>query len=219
MDRNRNRHAAFLLPLGLVTMLVVTAGGCTAVATALYIVKGTNVGAEYDSLKGKRVAVVCRPVVALDYQNGAAAKDLAVAVGRLLKQNVKKIELVDPREVDDWCDENDWYNFTEVGEAVKADMVVAIELEQFSLSESLTLYKGRAETLIQVYDMTADGQCVWQKRPASSEYPPNISLDRSAKDENEFRTEYIQVLATEIARHFFAHDTRVDFAKDAIAYQ
>lgn len=219
MDRNRKRQRAFLLPLGMVTMLVATAGGCTAVATALYVIKGTNVDAEFDGLKDKRVAVVCRPVVALDYQNGAVAKDLAVAVGHLLKQNVRKIELVDPSEVDNWCDENDWYNFTEVGEAVHADVVVAIELEQFSLYESLTLYRGRAETLIQVYDMTAGGDLIWQKRPGTSEYPPNISLDRSVKDENEFRTEYIQVLATEIGRHFYAHDTRVDFAKDTLAYQ
>ena len=219
MDRNRNRHAAFLLPLWLVTTLFTSASGCSAVATILYVAKGTNVGAEFKGLKDKRVAVVCRPVIELDYRNGTVAKELAVAVGQLLKEHVRKIELIDPREVDDWSDENDWYEFTEVGEALGADIVVAIDLEQFGLYESLTLYKGRAETLIQVFDMNADSQRIWKKHPPASEYPPNISLDRDVKDENEFRAEYIQVLATEIARHFYAHDTRVDFAKDTVAYR
>ena len=52
--------------------------GCrSAIATAMYLFKGDDVNAEYTGLKGKKVAVVCRPPADLNYSNSTWAKILS----------------------------------------------------------------------------------------------------------------------------------------------
>jgi len=48
----------------LISMLLAAAGCRTVFTTAAYLIKGTNVDAEYEGLREKRVVVVCRPVAA-----------------------------------------------------------------------------------------------------------------------------------------------------------
>lgn len=215
MDRTisrRSRTASWLLA-GL--MICLPAAGCAKVlATAVYLVKGTNVPAEYDGLEGKRVAVVCRQLASLQYRNSTVPRDLAARVGALLQQNVRKIDVIDQQEVAEWTDENSWEEFTEIGKALEADMVVAIELESFKLHQGQTLYQGQANVQIRVYDV-ADGKVVFEKIPRPSVYPPNSAIPASEKQEAQFRREYVGVLADEIARHFYEHDSRATFAIDS----
>jgi hypothetical protein len=218
MDRTSSWHVrgGLWLVTGLMLSLPVT--GCAkALATAVYLVKGTNVPAEYEGLKDKRVAVVCRQLVSLQYRDSTVPRDLAARVGALLAQNGKKIEVIDQQQVSEWTDENSWDDFTEIGKALEADMVVAIELEDFRLHQGQTLYQGRANVQIKVYDINDGGKVVFDKIPKPSVYPPNAAVPTSEKQESQFRREYVGILADEIAHHFYEHDSRANFAIDSTA--
>ncbi len=206
-----------LMILALTTVVLPAAGCRSAIATALYLWKGTDIPPDYAELKGKKVAVVCRPVVSLQYRNASVARDLAQQISALLQERVPKIRVIDQRKVAKWTDENTWDSFPEVGKAVKADMVVGIDLESFDLFQGQTLYQGKANATIHVCDCTKGGKVVFEKIIPQSVYPPQAGVPTSDKPEAEFRREFVRVLADQIARHFYAHDPYADLAQDVDA--
>jgi hypothetical protein len=208
----RSGYLAILLAAALLP-----ASGCrNALATAVYLVKGNNIEPEYDGLRGKRVAVVCRPVVDLKYRNASVAKQLARQMSILLEERVPRIEVVDHRKVAAWIDENGgWDEYTEVGEALDADMVLGVDLQEFTVYADQTLCQGRANTTISVYDCADGSQPVFEKELPQTVYPPNAVIPTSEKPEAEFRKEFVAVLADQIGRHFYAHDPHADYALDA----
>jgi hypothetical protein len=202
--------------LGLVlAVLLTSSAGCSNVAfTLAYLIKGTDVPGECQALREKKVVVVCRPLASLQYRNARVDQDLAEQVGLLLAKNVPKIKVVDHRKVAEWMDENSWEEYLEVGKALRADMVLGIDLEDFRLYEGQTLFKGRAQVEVRLYDCkTRD--VVFRKRLPPSVYPPNGMIPTSERQEGEFRQEYVRILADQIGRHFYAHDPYADFALDA----
>jgi hypothetical protein len=218
MDRTISGHGQSLLWLAAGLMLFLPLAGCAkALATAVYVIKGTNVPAEYDGLKGKRVAVVCRQLVSLQYRDSTVPRDLAARVGSLLAANGSKIQVIDQQEVSEWTDENAWEDFTQIGKALEADMVVAVELEDFKLHQGQTLYQGRANLQVKVYDITGGGKLVFEKAPPPSVYPPHTGIPASEKQEAQFRREYVSILAEQIACLFYEHDSRANFAIDSTA--
>jgi len=218
MNHKPNAARAVALMLAMAAMLLSTAG-CTTLATMVYLIKGNNIEAEFDGLKGRKVAVVCRPLVSLQYRNSRAARDLAAEVARLLRQNVRKIEVIDPGRVEQWTDENIWSEFGEVGEGVGAELVVGIDLESFSLLQGQTLYQGKADVHLTVVDCTQGNKVVYEKVVPQCVYPPNAAVPASERPESEFRREFIHVLADHIGRHFYPHDAYADYAQDAVALQ
>ena len=196
--------------------VIMCSGGCMQLAGLAYMIKGETVKAAFPGLKGKRVAVVCRAPATLQYRNATVARDIAKQVGMLLKKNVKEIDLVDPRDVAKWTDENDWNEYEEIGKALEVDLLVAIDLESFSLQEDQTLYQGRATINISVLDMAENGEAVFERTLPQSLFPSNPvpSIDRP---EPEFRRQFVEVLATQIGRHFYDHDAFLDFALDSKA--
>ena len=200
------------LLLTLLATLAATGGCASALATALWVVQGPNVDAECDVLRGKRVAVVCRPMANLTYQG--VAKDIAKQMNTLLGKHVPKIDVIDHREVAEWIDENTWDEYTEIGEALEADMVVGVDLEHFGIFEGMTIYQGKANVTVKVYDCST-GEVVFEKTLPQVIWPPNSVVSASDQQEAEFRRNFVGVLADEIARHFYAHDPRAYFAMDA----
>lgn len=203
-----------LLLLSCVALLAAAAGCQTTLATAIWLVQGPDIPAEYKGLSGKRVAVVCRPLVGLTYRDSSAARDVAREMTKLLRQNVRKIEIIDQREVAEWVDEHDWEEFTEVGEALDADLVVGVDLESFSIFQGQTVYQGKANVDLKVYDC-ATGEAVFERQPPQVVYPPNSARSAADQQESDFRREYVRVLADQLARHFYPHDPRAYFAMDA----
>jgi hypothetical protein len=192
--------------------------GCQSLlVTALYLFKGNEVDPEFAELKGKKVAVVCRPMVALQYHNSSVARDLAEQISILLEKNVPKIHLVDQRKINKWLDENTWEEYREVGKAVKAEMVVGVDLESFSLYQGQTVYQGRANAAVAVYDSQQKWKKVFEKALPQSVYPPNSPISAADRLEADFRREFVAVLADQIGRHFYAHDPYPDMAQDAAA--
>lgn len=190
--------------------------GCrSALTTAMYLIRGTDVEPDYQGLKGKRVAVICRPLVSLQYRNANVAHELAQRITILLQQRVPKIKTIDQREVAKWLDENNWEEYVEVGRALDADMVLGIDLEGFNIFQGQTLYQGKANVTVRVYDCRDEGTVLYEKILPQVVYPPNSAVPTSERTEAQFRREFVSVLADRIARHFYSHDPYEDMALDA----
>jgi uncharacterized protein YbjQ (UPF0145 family) len=197
-----------------VTALSCSSGCRSAIATALYLFKGDEVDAEYTGLKGKKVAVVCRAPAGLSYADSNVGKDLVQQISKLLADRVSKIKVVDAQKVNKWCDENNWEEYIEVGKAMKADVVIGVELERFSIYQAKTLYQGKANAAVRVCDCKDGGKVVFEKILPQTVYPPNAYVQTSDVQESEFRREFVGVLADQVARHFYSHDPYADLGQD-----
>jgi hypothetical protein len=217
MDRFRSNPLGIISALAAVAMSLATVAGCNVLATAMYVIEGTNTRADFDGLKGKTVAVVCRPVTSLHFRDSSVSHDLAKQVSMLLQKHVSKIKLIDQRDVFEWADENNWEEYVEIGKALKADMVVALDLEEFGLYQGQTLYQGKANMKLLVYDVSKGKTPVFERNLPQAVYPPNSAIPAGEKPEAQFRRQFVLYLAQTIARYFYDHDSTVDFASDSTA--
>src|SRR3989304_569075 len=206
------------LALGAVSVLA-TAGGCGAMlATGMYVIQGGNmVPAEFDGLKNQRVVVVCRPPASNEYRHAGASRAVSQRVSELLVANVKNIDVVNPREVDNWLDESDWGDFKELAKAVRAEKVVYIEMNYFELFKGKTLYQGHAAVSATIYDMKNNRKLVWDRHLGEILYPTNSGIPAQDKPEQQFEREFVGIVATRIAEYFYKHDANSAFAIDALA--
>ena len=219
MDRPCLRYRYLLAALALAAVLVPAAGCTNFLTLAVYMIKGTDSPAEFNCFKKKRVLVVCQPMAELEYRSGTAPHDLAREVGSLLQKNVRKIEVVDQREVDKWIDEHSWEEYAEIGHALKADMVLGLDIEDFQIRKGPTLYQGKANVTMHVIDCN-DGDKEIVNRPLpQSVYPPSVGIPMTDRQENQFRREFVLILADQIARHFYPYDHFKYHALDAAALQ
>ena len=217
MDYRRFSGQLCFVVVALSLAITATAGGCVGgLTTAMWLIKGPNIDAEFDILREKKVAVVCRPMDFSQYRNPTVPKDIARGVSNLVKLNVPKIEVLDQRKVDEWMDNNSWDEYQEVGKALGADLVLGVDLESFSIYEAQTLYKGRANVNIKVVDCHT-GTILVEKPLPQSIHPPNSVKTTDEVQEAQFRREFVGVLTDQIARHFYAHDPRAYFAADSKA--
>lgn len=175
--------------------------------------------AEFDGLKNERVVVVCRPPSLSEFRHANASRAVSQRVSELLVDNVKGIDVVSPRDVDNWYDEgdSDWGDFKKLAKAVEAEKVVFIELNNFSLLKGTTLYQGRADVTVTVYDMQNRGHLLWDRHLGEILYPVNSGVPAQDKPEQQFEREFVDIVATRIAEHFYKHDANSAFAIDALA--
>jgi hypothetical protein len=214
MHRNYSRTICGVLALA--AALLTSQTGCTKyLFTLAYLIKGTDIAPEFTGLKDKRVAVVCRPLVELSYSASGVDKELASVVGALLKKKGKRVKIVDQRDVDDWVDGHELQDYAELGRAVEADMVLGIDLESFSLYRGQTLYQGKSVVKIGVYDISKDGEQVFEKRVKEVIFPIRGGRSTTDEPETQFRQEYVGVVAEAIGQHFYPHDPYSSFAKDS----
>jgi hypothetical protein len=207
---------AFTL-IGVFSLLA--AGGCAPLlATGIYIVQGGNVvPPEYDGLEDQRVVVVCRPPSSHEYRHAGASRAVSQQVSELLVDNVEDIDVVNPREVDNWIDESDWGDFKELARAVHADKVVYIEMNDFELYKGKTLYQGQADISVTIYDMKNNSRLVWDRHLGEILYPSNSGIPAQDKPVQQFEREFVSIVATRIAQNFYKHDPNSAFAMDAMA--
>lgn len=208
MDRFFPRSTRRLTALIAAAALVAPQLGCTKLlTTAVYLFKGTDTPAEYKGLKDKKVVVVCRPLTELTYSCSGAATELAGEVGRQLKAHLgRKITIVDPDEVADWTDENSLEDYKEIGRALEADMVVGIDMLSFNTLLGQTLLQGKSQVKVAVYDMQQDGKIVYDKSLPQIVFPENNGIPTQDKPEDEFRRQYISVIADEVGSLFYPSD-------------
>jgi hypothetical protein len=204
--------------LTLLAILVATSCGCiNLAANMLHAIQGNERPAEYDGLKGKRVALVCTT----DGGFGADATSamLSSYIHAALNSNVDKIDLVKQSEVDRWIDSHSQADadYIAVGKGVDAERVVALEVMNMSLRDGATLYRGRADVSVTVYDIPSDGNILYRKQMPEFEFPklggPTITDISEAK----FRARYLTIVARTVSGLFYPVDATADFALDATA--
>ena len=88
-------------------------------------------------------------------------------------------------------------------------------LETFRLHEGQTLYKGRSDVELTVYDMLDEGKIVYHEVLPEIKYPVTAGQHIGDTSEREFRRKFIDVMATEIGYHFHPHSVDIDFGTDA----
>ncbi len=207
-----------VLAIGGMVVLFATSGCAPLLATGMYVVQGGHVvPAEYDGLRDARVVVVCRPPSSHEYRHAGASRAISQRISQLLVDNVKNIDVVNPREVDDWLDESDWGEFKELARAVRADKVVYVELNTFELYKGKTLYQGQADASVTIYDMKNNSKLLWDRHLGEILYPTNSGIPAQDKPEQQFEREFVTIIATRIAEHFYKHDANSGFALDAMA--
>ena len=202
-------------------LLVCCTTGCVGtLVNLIHAAHGNLVPAKYTGLKEKRVAVVC---VSNSESFGptSASHALAREVGKLLNRNISDVELVEPQEIASWIDNNNWdyVDYQAVGKGVNADMVLAIDLDSFNLYEGKTLFKGRADVKVVVYDISEDNREVFSHLPNQIQFPANAGYHTTDMSEGAFRRKFVNVIARKIARQFYAYDVKEDFANDATIIQ
>jgi hypothetical protein len=194
--------------------------GCisTILATGIYMWNGGNVvPAECAALEHERVVVLCRPPASYEYRNAGAARAIGARVSALLEEHVKDVDVVNPREVDNWVDEQDWENFKDLGRAVKATRVVYIELDDFDLYRGKTLYQGRADVNLTVYDMATGGKEVFNRSLGQILFPRNSGIPAADKPVQQFERQFVEIVSMQISEHFYKHNANASFALDAVA--
>ncbi|HLA84821.1 MAG TPA: hypothetical protein VJL29_08505 [Thermoguttaceae bacterium] len=205
--------------LAALLILSTAAIGCQGpLFSAMYMLGYGDTQAEYKGLQGKRVVVVCRPMVELQYSNMNASKMISHEIVALLRKNVSKIDVVDSQKADEWLDSNNTEEFAEIGRAFEADFVLGINLLDFGVYQGQTLYRGKAGYELQVVDCKT-GEIVFQKSPDQCVWPSNTGVPTSEKPESQFRQQFVGILAGEIARCFYRFDHREHFATDSMAFE
>ena len=211
------RPAHRAIALAVLAALVAVSSGCSTLLTAAYILMPEDTPAEFKGLKGKHVAVVCKPIVELEFSDAGSARELASIVGAHLARNVRKSRVIDQQEVARWIDENAWIDHATVGKALDADMVVGIDLEEFRLHEGSTLYRGRATAHVRVFEV-ATKKVLFDKRVDDFAFPANSAIPATDRTEGEFRGMFLQMLSQKIARCFHAYESRDVFAEDSLTF-
>lgn len=206
------------LPHGLAALaLLPLLSGCSTLLTVAYLVRPNDVPAEFAGLKGSHVAIVCRPIVELEFSDAGSARELTTIVDQQLRQRVRGINVIGQHEVERWLDENSWVDYPALGKAIDADYVVGIDLEQFRLFEGSTLYRGRAAVTVRVFEVKT-GEAVFQKRIDKYEFPANGAIPTSDRSETEFRAMFLTMLGQRIARSFYAYESRDVFAEESLTF-
>lgn len=212
----RKRDAWMLASWSLVLLALATSSGCMGLAAQLmYVIKGHKTPAKFKGLEGQRVAVVCVSDAAA-YGPDTLTYTINKAVSVKLANGVRKITVIPPTDIEKWMDVNGWseHNFVEIGRGLKADKVVAVEVGSYSIREGSTLYKGRTNLTVTVYDIKNGGQVVYVDGPEEHTFPQNGRPAIQTTD-RKFETLYLAKLTDHIARQFFDHDMLDSVAEDA----
>ncbi len=167
---------------------LLASGGCIRpLPQTTYRIKGQVIDPPFPHLKGKKVAVVCHDENGLS--DGADSVMLARYVQAKLSENVKNIKFISPENVDKWLNENGSRepDCNVLGKSVEADFVLAIKLANMSLrDESHSVYKGKADITVTVYDISKGGTMAFRKSFLSLNSPRWMALRSSTRPKASF---------------------------------
>ena len=212
MRANYFFRSVLILGLGLAALINTGCNPFTALYF-LFLLPPPKLPAAYDGLEQKTVVVLAHVGRGAQFDYAGLENDLVKGVVRELRENVKHIKIADPGAVRQWKDEHSDYELSDVGREFKADRVVYLEIERFTLFEQQTsqLYRGSAKIRIQVAEMDKNGEIEFDTHleplfPGSRPIPaPEMSQDK-------FRSLYVKFLTRQIAHHFFEYRPDEDFS-------
>lgn len=209
------RKIVGLVSLAIAALVAVVPVGCTGLATVMHAVGVDMIPAEYGGLKESTVAIVTL-TDSSQYSNDVASRELSRLVGEILTKEVKGIQLVREDKIEQWRDVNGWdsLDFDTIGTAVEAQKVLGIELANLCLRDGATLYRGRADVVINVIDAET-GKVEYSRTLDEFTYPNVAGQYTSETTEARFRKLYLKMLAEEIGRSFHPYDLTDRIASDS----
>ncbi len=215
----KSRTTMLSATFALTALLVVSFSGCIGLMSQMmYVIKGHNVPAAYDGLENQRVAIVCVSDVSA-YGPDNLSYTVSRAIGIKLAQGVKKIKLVPSSKVESWIDQNGWdeLDFEGLAKGIGADRVIAVELASYSIKDGATMYKGRSDVTVTVYDLDEPGspKVAYGFGPQEFEFPKNGRPAIQTSD-RKFEAFYLSQLTQHITNHFVEHDRLESVAVDAM---
>jgi len=213
---SRNVHRVKFLVCSLTMVCLVSSVGCMGgLAQLLYVIKGHKIPAEYNDLEGKKVAVICISDASA-YGPDTLTDTISKLVSMKLQSGVKGIKVIPAKTIEDWADRNAWdeADFNAIGEGVEADVVVGIQISDYSIKEGSTLYQGRCEMTATVFDIKNDGQVSYSIGPDEFQFPEQPRPAIQTND-RKFEAVYLAKLAEFISRRFCAYDRMEMVAEDA----
>lgn len=159
-----------------------------------------------------RVAVVCYAPDDLTKFHDNIDQMLSFRLAMLLHEN--HIDTVSPDAIQAWMANNpDWDNAVDVGSDFDVNYVVYVDISEFSLYEfpTTSLFRGRCEAIVSVYEMETDGdgKRIFTK-DLSSVFPTQVPRSASEVSYETFRNEYFFRLADEIGRLFYPYGSGDD---------
>ncbi len=205
-----------LLPLIGLGCTLGTSGGCGLVANIIYTIRGEKVKPECGLLKGKKVAIVCGSERGLS--NDATSMLLTRFIEDDLSKNVEEIKLIPQEKVDKWLNEigREEPDYEAIGKGVGADYVLAVTLANMTLKNGKTLFKGRSDISVSLYD-TQNGTIAFRKSFPEFEFPkldgPSIVDTTEAK----FRVTYLTIVSKHISVLFYPNNPNDLRALDPIS--
>jgi len=204
--------------LCLVVSLLPLSTGCDAVRQlALQTAPKTeSVPAEFNRLPDKTVlvSVWVPPEVKWDYPH--IRLDIASYVGAYLKQNVKKVTIVDPYRVEAFLDKSTKPEVdpADLGREFVADMVVHLGVYQFSVRDPgySQYYRGRVASSVEVYDLTTEDKAPprFPLKEVKVAYPDEKAIGFANARADQVRQATYEVFATEVGRKFHTWDRELD---------
>ncbi len=170
--------------------------------------------AEYDGLKQSTVAVITL-TDSSQYSNDVSSRELSRFVAEILTKEVKGIQLVREDRIEQWRDVNGWdsLDLDTIGQGVGAQKVIGIELTNLRLRDGATLYRGRADVVVNVIDAET-GHVEYSRSLDEYTYPQVAGQYTSETNEPKFRKLYLKMLAEEIGRSFHPYDITDRIAAD-----
>jgi hypothetical protein len=215
------RTAASLVftALGLLSL-----AGCDPRALLFFLQPdGPTIEAPGPNLTGKKVVLVTHAVSNALGEFQTVDRDITREVAAVLRDKVKKIDLVEPDKVWTWLEAHpNWTDSAELAKAFEADVVIFLEVEGFQLANpsDLNVFQGTARTHIQVKELVHPKNSRGKpdkdkpKEPKElydayqdTEFPIRgpIPID-SGVSRGAFKAKFLKVTATEISWHFVSHD-------------
>ncbi len=139
----RTRRAAVWLALA---FSLTTLAGCDPRQMAYFLQPfEPQIAAPGPSLKGKRVVVVTKAVPGTQNDYVTLDRDLTREFVSILRQKVKKIDVVDPDKVATWAEAHrTWTDPAELAEWFEADLVIFLEVRGFQIesANSPNMFEG-----------------------------------------------------------------------------
>jgi hypothetical protein len=142
------------------------------------------------------------------------AEALAQQIRQMTEENREKVTIVKPRLVEEYKNTNpNWKSLDpeQVGRYFKADYVIGLEIDQFSLYEPKayqTLYRGRTHILVSLVDVHNPDE-TQQPREFTDIYPGDL---RGGVDTDVpvtlFRQQFVSHIARRMSFYFVNHQKR-----------
>ncbi len=210
-------RALAIFCLGL--LLTVQPGCVGTTAQLLYFVKGDKIKAVFPGLKDQRVVVICESE-ASSYGPDPLSEIVTRMLISELQANIKKIELVPATDVENWKDQNGWneIDHNKLGQDFQADMVVAVQISNYSIHEGSTMFKGRSMITSTVFDINNDGYATFVHGPDQFEFPRSHARPAIGTTEAEFERAYLTKIVQQVSWLYCDHEKVEKIAQDAWLY-